>query len=43
MKKRGRGNLPAMIVLFALLMLWQLGEMKVNAAYILPTPLQVLQ
>lgn len=43
MKKRGRGNLPAMIVLFALLMLWQLGAMKVNAAYILPTPLQVLQ
>ena len=43
MKKRGRGNLPAMIVLFALLMLWQLGAMTVNAAYILPTPLQVLQ
>ena len=43
MKKRGRGNLPAMIVLFALLMVWQLGAMKVNAAYILPTPVQVLQ
>ena len=43
MKKRGRGNLPAMIVLFALLMVWQLGAMKVNAAYILPTPVQVIQ
>ena len=43
MKKRGRGSLPAMIVLFALLMLWQLGAMKVNAAYILPTPVQVIQ
>nr|MDD6335184.1 ABC transporter permease [bacterium] len=43
MKKRGKGNLPALIMLFALLMLWQLGAMKVNAAYILPTPLQILQ
>ena len=43
MKKRGRGNLPAMIVLFVLLMVWQLGAMKVNAAYILPTPVQVIQ
>ena len=29
--------------LFALLMLWQLGAMKVNASYILPTPIQILQ
>ena len=29
--------------LFALLMLWQLGAMKVDAAYILPTPVQILQ
>ena len=42
MKKANKGNLPAMILLFALLVLWQLGAMKVNAAYILPTPLQIL-
>lgn len=29
--------------LFGLLMLWQLVAMKVNAAYILPTPIQILQ
>ena len=43
MKKACKGNLPALIFLFALLMLWQLGAMKVNAAYILPTPIQILQ
>ena len=42
MEKANKGNLPAMILLFALLILWQLGAMKVNAAYILPTPLQIL-
>ncbi len=43
MKKRISGNLPALIFLFALLMLWQLGAMQVNAAYILPTPVQILK
>lgn len=43
MKKANRGNLPAMILLFVLLILWQLGAMKVNAAYIFPTPLQILE
>ena len=43
MKKANRSNVPALIFLFALLMLWQLGAMKVDAAYILPTPIQVLQ
>ena len=43
MKKASRGNLPALIFLFALLLLWQLGAMRVNAAYILPTPLQILR
>ena len=43
MKKACRGNLPALIFLFALLVLWQLGAMEVNAAYILPTPIQILQ
>lgn len=32
-----------MIFLFVLLMIWQLGAMKVNAAYILPTPVQILR
>ena len=43
MKKANRGNLPAAIFLFCLLFLWQLGAMKVNAAYILPTPIQILK
>lgn len=43
MKRANRGNLPALIFLFALLLLWQLGAMEVNAAYILPTPIQILQ
>lgn len=41
--KANRNNLPAMVLLLALLMLWQLGAMRVNAAYILPSPLQILQ
>ena len=32
MKKANRGNLPAMLLLLAVLMLWQLGAMEVNAA-----------
>ena len=43
MKKVNRGNLPALIFLFLLLLAWQLGAMKVDAAYILPTPIQILQ
>ena len=43
MKKANRGNLPALIFLFLLLLAWQLGAMKVGAAYILPTPIQILQ
>ena len=43
MKKTNKGNLPALMLLLALLMLWQLGAMKVNASYILPTPVQILQ
>ena len=43
MKKSCRGNLPALMFMFALLMLWQLGAMKIHAAYILPTPVQILQ
>ena len=43
MKKACKGNLPALLFLFALLMLWQLGAMKIDASYILPTPMQILQ
>ena len=37
------GNLSALIFMSALLILWQLSAMKVDAAYILPTPVQILQ
>ena len=43
MKKACKSNLPALIFLLALLILWQLGAMEVNAAHILPTPVQILQ
>ena len=35
--------MPALIFTFALLIIWQFGAMKVNAAYILPTPIQILE
>ena len=38
-----RGNLPAAILVFALLMLWQALAMGMDAAYILPSPVQVLR
>ena len=40
MKKNA--NLPALLFLFALLILWQAGAMGMNAAYILPSPTQIL-
>ena len=43
MKRACKGNLPALVFLFALLMLWQLGAMKIDASYILPTPMQILR
>ena len=43
MKNRYKYNLPSLIFLFGILILWQLGAMKVNAAYILPTPIQIIQ
>lgn len=43
MKTVGRVNLPAGIVLFAFLAIWQAAAMGIEAAYILPSPLQVLQ
>ena len=43
MRKACKANLPALIFLLTLLMLWQAGAMGMNAAYILPTPVQILQ
>ena len=42
MSRANRGNLPALVFLILLLLAWQLGAMRVNAAYILPTPIQIL-
>ena len=42
MKTACKANLPAMIFLFALLVLWQAGAMGLDAAYILPSPTQIL-
>lgn len=36
-------NLPAAVLVFALLMVWQGAAMGINAAYILPSPVQVLE
>lgn len=36
-------NLPALLLTFGLLIVWQAGAMGMNAAYILPTPVQVLR
>ena len=35
--------MTALAFLFFLLIVWQLGAMKVDAAYILPTPVQIMQ
>ena len=43
MKKTFQNQLPALLVMFALLILWQMGAMKLHAAYILPSPIQILQ
>ena len=42
MKNNSRANLPAMLLIFLLLMIGQGAAMGINAAYILPTPWQVL-
>lgn len=36
-------NLPSLMFLFALLILWQFGAMGMNAAYILPSPTGILK
>ena len=43
MKTTGKANLPAAILVLLLLMIWQGAALGIDAAYILPSPLQVLQ
>lgn len=42
MRQFNRGNLSAAVMVLVLLMLWQAAAMGINAAYILPSPLQVV-
>lgn len=42
MKNNSKANLPAAILVFALLMVWQGAAMGIDAAYILPSPVQVV-
>ncbi|WP_089609597.1 ABC transporter permease [Dehalobacterium formicoaceticum] len=41
--KTQKGNLLAVCFVFLLFILWQIVAMKVNAAYIIPTPIEVLE
>ncbi len=43
MKHSCKNSLPALILLFVLLFGWQVGAMQMQAAYILPSPIQILQ
>ncbi len=38
-----KSKLPSVIVFFSFLVIWQVGAQMMNAAYILPTPIQVLE
>ena len=38
-----RANLPAAILVFAFLMIWQMAALGMDAAYILPSPIQVVK
>lgn len=41
--KKQKEYMPALCTVFALLMLWQAAAMKINAAYIIPTPIQIIE
>lgn len=43
LKNNSKANLPAMLLFFSFLVLWQGTAMGMNAAYILPSPIQVVQ
>ena len=36
-------NMPALIIVFVLLFVWQAGAMEMNAAYILPSPIGIVK
>lgn len=40
---KNKFNLPSMILTFILIIIWQGAAMGINAAYILPTPVQVIR
>lgn len=42
MKNNSKANLPAAILMFTLLIVWQAAAVKMNAAYILPSPIQII-
>lgn len=43
MKNNVKTHLPACIIVFSLLVIWQAAAMGIGAAYILPSPIQVLE
>lgn len=43
MNKVNKANLPAAVFIFLLLILWEIGAARMNAAYILPTPVQIIK
>ena len=43
MNRGNKANLPAAILVFVLLLIWQGAAMGMDAAYILPSPIQVLR
>jgi len=40
---KNKFNLPSLILTFLILIVWQFAAMGINAAYILPTPVQILK
>lgn len=42
MNNLNKANLPSVIFIFFLLILWEAGASRMNAAYILPTPVQII-
>ena len=43
MKNRIKKNMPPIIFITVLLLIWQIGASKMGAAYILPTPVQIIE
>ena len=43
MKNRIKKNMPPIIFITVLLLAWQIGASKMGAAYILPTPVQIIE